>query len=79
MLKIYHSNITPCRATHPGLLPSSENIFGKYYYFSFIVKESDTEKVSDLLNVMAGTKVGAETIIKPLVSRVHGSIELYSS
>jgi hypothetical protein len=28
---------------------------------------------------MAGAKVGAETIIKPLVSRVHGSIELYSS
>ena len=44
MLKTHHSNITLCSAVHPRILHSSENVFGKYYYFSFIVKETDTER-----------------------------------
>lgn len=44
MLKIYHSHITLCCAVHLRTLQFSEDIFGKNYYFSFAVKEADTEK-----------------------------------
>lgn len=40
----YHSHITLCSAVHLRILLFSEDIFGKNYYFSFAVKEADTEK-----------------------------------
>lgn len=62
MLKTYHSHVTLCSVVHPRILQFSENIFGKYYYVSFTVKETDTEKAKSFASSYRVSQGRAEIV-----------------